>query len=87
MPSPLTLEIDATETPSEWRAQWFRDDAPVGEPIVVQGHAAKAIADLERRFLGLLEQGGRPLVDPEALRAIGRGLFATWFEPAWSAVL
>ncbi len=86
MPSRLTLQIDATETPLAWRAQWSRDDGPVGEPIAVEGQAATAMADLERRFLDLFEQGGRPLVDPEALRAIGRGLFATWFEPAWSAV-
>ncbi len=86
MRSPLTLQIDATETPSGWRGQWSRDDQPIGGPIVVQGQDAKAMVDLERRFLELFEQGGRPLVDPEGLRAIGRGLFATWFEPAWSAV-
>jgi hypothetical protein len=44
------------------------------------------MADLERRFLDLFEQGSRPLVDPEGLWAIGLSLFATWFEPAWSAV-
>ena len=86
MPSKLTLQIDATETPPGWRAQWSRDDQPIGEPIAVQDQAARAMADLSRRFLELFEQGGRPLVDPDALRAIGRGLFATWFEPAWSAV-
>jgi hypothetical protein len=84
MPSQLTLQIDAAETPTGWRAQWSRDDQPCGGPIIVQDQAARAIADLERRFLELFEQGGRPLVDPEALRAIGRNLFATWFAPAWS---
>jgi tetratricopeptide (TPR) repeat protein len=86
MPYKLTLQIDATETPPGWRAQWSRDDRPIGEPITVQDQAARAIADLSRRFLEMFEQGGRPLVDPEALRAIGRGLFATWFAPAWSAI-
>ena len=80
MPSNLTLQVDPTETPAGWRAQWHRDDRAIGEPILVQNQAAEAMADLSRRFLELFEQGGRPLVDPEALRAIGRGLFATWFD-------
>jgi tetratricopeptide (TPR) repeat protein len=86
MPYKLMLQIDATETPPGWQARWFRDNRPIGEPITVQDQAARAIADLSRRFLVLFEQDGRPLVDPESLRAIGRGLFATWFAPAWSAV-
>jgi tetratricopeptide (TPR) repeat protein len=86
MPYKLMLQIDATETPPGWQAQWSRADRPIGEPITVQDQAAKAMADLSRRFLELFEQYGRPLVDSEVLRAIGRSLFATWFEPAWSAV-
>jgi hypothetical protein len=86
MPYKLMLQIDATETPPGWQAQWSRADRPIGEPITVQDQAARSMADLSRRFLELFEQDGRPLVDSEALRAIGRGLFATWFEPAWSAI-
>jgi hypothetical protein len=80
------LAMEAVASPSGWRAQWTRNGQAVGEPIVVESQAAKDMTDLERRFLELFEQGGRPQVDPEKLRAIGRGLFATWFEPAWSAV-
>jgi tetratricopeptide (TPR) repeat protein len=85
MSSQLSLQIDLTETPQGWRAQWSRDDQLIGGPITVHDQAAKAMADLGRRFLELFEQGGHPLVDPEDLRGIGRGLFATWFAPAWSA--
>jgi hypothetical protein len=86
MPSQLTLQIDPTEAPAGWRAQWSRDDRPVGGPITIHHQTAKEMVDLGRRFLELFEPEDRPLVDPETLRAIGRDLFATWFDPAWSAV-
>ncbi|MEJ7640083.1 MAG: CHAT domain-containing protein, partial [Singulisphaera sp.] len=63
-----------------------------GGPISVAGPAVRSIADLSRRFLGLFEQGDRaeqglrPFIEPDALRAMGRELFATWFEPAWRAI-
>ena len=65
---------------------------PAGEPISVVGQAARSMEDLSQRFLGLFEEGGpaeqktRPFTEPEALRALGRQLFATWFEPAWPAI-
>ncbi|HEX8203149.1 MAG TPA: hypothetical protein VF590_21920 [Isosphaeraceae bacterium] len=82
----LTLTLDALDPPPGWRARWSLDDRPIGPPIEVAGAAAQVVPDLARRFLDLFEGRARPLVDPEALRAIGRGLFATWFGPAWGAV-
>ena len=67
MPSKLTLQIDANEASQGWRAQWSRDDQPIGGPITVHDQAAKAMADSGRRFLELFEQDGPPLVDPEDL--------------------
>ena len=84
--STLTLTIEALEPPPGWRARWSLDDRPIDPPIEVAGAEAQAIPDLSRRFLELFEGHVRPLVDPEALRAIGRVLFATWFEPAWESV-
>src|SRR5438128_2612387 len=84
--STLTLALDALDPPPGWRARWSLDDQPIGSPIEVAGPAAQNVPDLGRRFLELFEGHVRPLVDPEALRAIGRGLFATWFEPAWATV-
>ena len=59
---------------------------PAGEPIAVVGESVKALEDLSQRFLELFEQKSRPFTGPEALRAIGRQLFATWFEPAWPVI-
>jgi hypothetical protein len=78
MPAPLTLQIEATETPSGWCGQWSRDDQPVGEPIVVQDQDARAMADLERRFLDLFEQGGRPRKSAWATAPILHPARATW---------
>ena len=88
----LTLRIDPDDPPPGWKGRWSVDGRPAGELIPVAGPAARSLADLSRRLLSLFEQGGtaerkpRPFTDPEALRAIGRELFKTWFEPAWAAV-
>ena len=87
MPSQYTLHVAAATTPPGWQAQWFQHDQPVSGPIAVQDQTATAMVHLSDRFLKLFEQGGRPLVDSDALRAIGQSLFATWFAPAWSVLM
>src|SRR5438094_193959 len=88
----LSLRVDPIDPRPGWTGRWFVEGQPAGEPISVGGPAARSMVDLSQRFLGLFEQGGpagprsRPFTDPDALRAIGRGLFATWFEPAWPAI-
>src|SRR4051812_23002634 len=82
----LLLRIDPVEAASGWRAEWSVDGRSVGRPFSVEGAAAGTMADLGRRFLELFGGEGRPLAEPEALRALGRGLFETWFAPAWPAV-
>src|SRR5271165_4174372 len=84
----LTLRIDSDDPPPGRIGRWFVEGQPAGEPISVVGQAARSMEDLSQRFLRLFEQGGpaeqrtRPFTEPEALRAMGRQLFATWFEPA-----
>src|SRR3954447_26523056 len=76
----LTLQIKTSESPSGWLANWSVDGQKVGKPIAVEGPASRAMGDLSKCFLKLFEpvdlsgQRGRPLTDPEALRAFGRGL-------------
>jgi tetratricopeptide (TPR) repeat protein len=88
----LTLRIDPNAPPPGWDGQWFVEGQTAGEPISVAGPAAKSMAALGRRFLGLFEHGGpaeqraRPFTEPDVLRAMGRELFAAWFEPAWRAI-
>ena len=88
----LTLRIDPNDPPPGRIGRWFVEGQPAGEPISVVGQAARSMEDLSQRFLRLFEQGGpaeqktRPLTEPEALRDMGRQLFATWFEPAWPAI-
>ena len=88
----LTLRIDPNDPPPGRIGRWFVEGRPAGEPISVVGQAARSMEDLSQRFLRLFEQGGpaeqktRPFTEPEALRALGRQLFATWFEPAWPAI-
>ena len=88
----LTLRIDPNDLPPGRIGRWFVKGRPAGEPISVVGQAARSMEDLSQRFLKLFEQGGPaeqktpPFTEPEALRALGRQLFATWFEPAWPAI-
>ena len=88
----LTLRIDPDDPPPGGIGRWFVEGRLAGEPITVVGQAARSMEDLSQRFLRLFEQGGpaeqktRPFTEPEALRALGRQLFATWFEPAWPAI-
>ncbi|MDR3635324.1 MAG: tetratricopeptide repeat protein [Isosphaeraceae bacterium] len=88
----LTLRIDPHDPPPGWTGRWFVAGQPIGEPFEVVGAAARSTVELSRRFLNLFERGGptelkaRPYTAPEALRALGRELFATWFEPGWAAV-
>jgi hypothetical protein len=88
----LILRIDPGDPPPGWNGRWFVESQPAGAPISVVGQAARSMTDLGQRFLYLFEQAGpgearpRPMIEPEALRAMGRELFATWFAPAWPAI-
>lgn len=69
-----------------WEGSWSQDGRPLGDPFRVGGEDAKGVRALSRSFLELFEQGKRPSTGPEALRALGRGLYNTWFRGAWGEV-
>ena len=87
----LKLAIAPADSSPGWKASWSVDGVGVGSPIVVDGRSAQGInavaLDFEKLFdPDALGQSRRPLVEPPALRAMGRVLFEAWFAPVWATV-
>ena len=87
----LKLAISPGDAGPGWKASWSVDGVDVGAPIVIDGRIAQDINAVARDFEKLFEpdalgQSRRPLVEPPALRAMGRVLFETWFAPVWDTL-
>jgi len=79
----LTLRIEKSDPSPSWIARWFVDGTAVGDAVSITGPQAQAVLDVGKRFLDLfVDRRGRPMADPEYLRAMGRTLFDTWLAPA-----
>ena len=79
----LTLRIETSDPSLSWIARWSVAGTAVGDAISITGPKAQAVLDVGKRFLDLFnDRRGRPMADPEYLRAMGRTLFDTWLAPA-----
>ncbi len=79
----LTLRIEASDPLPSWKAHWSVDATAIGDAITVVGPQAQTVLDVGKRFLDLFgDRRGRPMAEPEYLRAMGRTLFDTWLAPA-----
>ena len=82
----LTLQIDPLDDHEGWRAEWYLGEKVIGQPIPIDGDAARALLDENRRLSELFEQRRRPLTEPGYLYALGRMMFEHWFQPVWETV-
>jgi hypothetical protein len=79
----LILRIERSDPSPSWIARWSVAGTAVGDAIPILGPQAQAVLDVGKRFLDLFDdRRGRPMADPEYLRAMGRTLFDTWLAPA-----
>ncbi|WP_040888845.1 hypothetical protein, partial [Zavarzinella formosa] len=61
-------------------ASWLHDGRPVGSEISVSGVTAKSLGEIRLAFQAIFDRPGRPVVDPEMLRSLGRILYDTFFK-------
>jgi tetratricopeptide (TPR) repeat protein len=79
----LTLRIHPSNPSPSWTAHWSVNGTAFGEAIFIAGTKANAVLDVGSKFVDLFGVGrGRPMADPDDLRAMGRTLFDTWLAPA-----
>ncbi|MDB5312562.1 MAG: photosystem assembly protein Ycf3 [Gemmataceae bacterium] len=65
-------------------ARWLWDGQPLGSEIALDGPTLRALDGVRIAFQGVFDRHVRPLVDPDAVRALGLTLSATFFQPVES---